>query len=179
MLLPFTTRWGKEMPKELQGKPNMFVEKIWLSLMTYDGSLFNSQIDKISDEYAQKFGHRLKFIDDPGAIGKRHTIRNGDRWSEGMKAHPVINNRSKNVFQFTPTLIVKSVQEIFMTAFRGSLEITIDDNNYLFYNEREALARRDGFDNYKDFEHFFIPKIEASGKDCFSGQIIHWTDFKY
>ena len=45
---------------------------------------------------------------------KKHTIRKDekDRWKVGNDIHFVINNRTKNRFQFAPITKVKSIQII-------------------------------------------------------------------
>lgn len=182
MILAFARKWGKEMPVELIGRPTFFIEKIWESLFRMDYPNCETLFHEYFVAYNEKFEAMWDEVPDDSIrmeYGKCHSIRKGDRWNEGMKIHPVINNRTKDVFQFAPTLHASFVQDIFMTTQSGLLEITIDEDKYLYHNEKETLAKRDGFDTLTDFESYFISQIEQSEKKCFSGQIIHWTNFKY
>ena len=108
---------------------------------------------------------------------KLHTIRSDpkNRWKAGNKIHFVINNRTKDRFQFAPVLECKSVQNI---RIRHSLipyppGVFVGDN--LMYRlapeEIEDLARNDGFNSVEDFFKWF-------DKD-FDGKIIHWHENKY
>ena len=69
-----------------------------------------------------------------------------DRWKPGMKIHMVVFNRSKNQFQFVPTLVCKSVQDIYMTNIHG-YEISIDDT---YQYSIDQIARNDGFKDSED-----------------------------
>lgn len=124
---------------------------------------------------------------------KIHTIRSGNRWRPGMKIHPVINNRTKNRFQFAPVLECKSVQEIeiidanmlsmnhpdisyhseVQVDFSGDvvsffLRYTVKiDGKVLNSEEVSKLAINDGFPNADAFFFWF-------DKD-FQGQIVSWV----
>ncbi|HQU51435.1 MAG TPA: hypothetical protein PK643_00405 [Saprospiraceae bacterium] len=119
---------------------------------------------------------------------KPHTIRadKSNRWKPGNKIHFVINNRTKDRFQFAPVVECKSVQKIVIThgfnGFRYESQVWIDSHLFAEYgcsrkdinwNEKGLLklAQNDGFDSIDAFFDYF-------DKD-FIGKIIHWTDLKY
>lgn len=117
---------------------------------------------------------------------KFHTIRPDphNRWRPGTKIHFVINNRTKDRFQFAPVIEVKSVQEIEITRHgplaeipmtmkyhRVGMKVVIDGGLVDGYEMLEFLALNDGFNSVEDFLKYF--------NYDFSGKIIHWTDLKY
>ena len=107
---------------------------------------------------------------------KIHSIRAGDRWMPGMSIQMAYGVRTKKYDQFNKDHNdlerCKDVQEIFITC-DFNLEITVDDK-YLMPWEIDKLIKNDGLTRL-GFIGWFFPK----GKWDFSGQIIHWTDFKY
>lgn len=111
-----------------------------------------------------------------GYMPKLHSIREGERWSEGDIIHMAYGVRTKHYEQFNKGIselsTCISVQEIFMT-YDGALEITIDDS-YMYFLDVEKLIANDGLTR-SSFINWFFP----SKKDYFSGQIIHWTNLKY
>ncbi|WP_164126090.1 hypothetical protein [Sphingobacterium luzhongxinii] len=121
----------------------------------------------------------------PIVVGSKiHTIREDskDRWDEGKKIHFVVGNRTKNYKQIKLGECIR-IQYVFMTFYRGLLEVSVGDDHYcdkyLTQLEILQLAKNDGFIGVGDFMEWFVPLIKASEKGCFSGKIIHWTDFKY
>ena len=103
MNLGFKTKWPN-------GEPTFFINKIW------DGLRVKLRIK--SDVYLLFVKeHEKKFNEDFYLIppSKIHTIREDkpDRWKAGNKIHFIINNRTKNLFQFAPVIPVISVQTIF------------------------------------------------------------------
>lgn len=111
---------------------------------------------------------------------KIHTIRvdEKDRWKKGNLIHFIINNRTKNRFQFAPLRKVISVQKITISVRHLQMSITnenyplvIIDGNQLNYFEVQRLAFNDGFLSIQDFCDYF--------KEDFNGKIIHWTNFRY
>lgn len=162
MILGFTQKFSN-------GSPTYFKEKILASvgLVAING-------DNI------KHGAIIADVFSP----KIHTIRQGNRWKEGMSIQMATGVRTKNYKQFNkgiPELeTVKSVQSIKMYFdFHLGLNlktwaIYIDDNFYMPVNGAiEKLALNDGFNNVPDFINWF------HRKEPFFGQIIHWTNFKY
>lgn len=108
---------------------------------------------------------------------KIHSMREGDRWEAGMSIQMAYGVRTKLYEQFNRGIdhlsTCLSVQEVFMTFDRHTLEITVEDT-YLYYNDKELLIANDGL-TYERFINWFFPK----GRYEWSGQIIHWTNFKY
>lgn len=206
MTLAFQTKWTKNIG-ELAGKPNFFVEKIWKGIYEYyrlidldalksedfSGNTPGYQIAKrvyledqmsfYEDEFKYLFGEKL--INKWTVASKLHTIRPdpSNRWKPGAKIHFVINNRTKDRFQFAPVVEVKSVQKIEISSHGvlydgertadgpfGKFKVKVD-NLLLSYEDAEYLAINDGFKNLAHFLHFF-PKQ-------FTGKIIHWTNKTY
>lgn len=179
MTLSFSTKWK-------DNKPTYFVEKILNGLIEFLPQL-TTQIDSYEYNYNLRFNWTLKELENNQS--KIHTIRKDskDRWKVGNKIHFVINNRTKNRFQFAPILTVKSIQKFEMKVERDghwrSYRIFIDDK--LMYSSHEyeedlckwslydfeLFALNDGFDNIRDFLDWF--------SEDFEGKIIHWTDTLY
>lgn len=115
---------------------------------------------------------------------KIHSIREDahDRWKAGNLIHAATGVRTSKYDCFLTGVCV-SVQYVFMTYYFGRLEVSIGSDpycdQYLHHPAIEQLAKNDGFESYQDFADWFIPLIEASADNRFSGKIIHWTDFKY
>jgi hypothetical protein len=165
MILPFSTQFK-------DGTPTHFISKIWHSLLGFDNyeelywSMYSviSKVDSLdSDLFAEN------------VVPKPHTIREDihDRWHEGSLIHPVVFNRSKNQFQFAPTLVCKSTQKIEIIRTSDYLNETIVkiDGRKLLEKEIQQLAWNDGFSNLIGFWLWF--------QDGFTGKIIHWTNLKY
>lgn len=115
-------------------------------------------------------------------IPKIHSIRKGHRWRAGMSIQMAYGVRTPNYSQFNkgyPELEkCISTQDIFMTYDKGRLEITVEhdavNDRYLMPHNIEQLIVNDGLDRRR-FLDWFFPK----GVYDFSGQIVHWTDFRY
>ena len=170
MILPYSTKFPN-------GEPTYFVEKIWAGLFPIEDIETDEWLNKIKQcsELGFGFGKPLvkDFIGDVNP--KRHTIRVDakNRWKQDNKIHPVVFNRSKNQFQFTPTLICKSTQIIEIihhSEYLNDTEVKIDGSVLDIY-ELQKLAWNDGFDNVIAFQLYF--------NEDFKGKIIHWTDLKY
>jgi hypothetical protein len=169
MTLGFSTKWPKQMG-ELAGQPNWFVEKILKSL-PFPGwhQIISEQTmpDKVND-------FALICLEP-----KLHTIRTGNRWKAGMKIHPVINNRTKNRFQFAPILECKNVQEMIIEYDNEKPNVYVDKQLFFWHTRMNSfghenmltLAKNDGFPSVEAFFEYF--------NQDFKGQIIHWTDLKY
>lgn len=159
MILPFSTM--------LNGKPTYFVERIQKALSTEEppAPLFN---------YRPTEFNTLAFLK---VAPKLHTIRIDEkrRWRAGKDIHFFINNRKPNMFMFAPVTKVVSTQSIFMTYFH-ELEISIDSRQ-LCHAEIDELFKNDGFNNFDDFESYFLSQMNEDKE--FSGKIIHWTDKRY
>lgn len=181
MTLGFSTKWPKHMG-ELAGKPNYFPEKIHHSLMA-------NRILSIKDRHNYRIAHEKKFgyvwdWDHPNIEQKKHTIREdlNNLWNPGMDIHMVINNRTKDRFQFAPVVKCVSMQDIIITEKTMTVYDCINlkdhrvftvqvDGKYLSKYRIIELAINDGFDSVEDFFAYF-------NKD-FKGKLIHWTNLKY
>ena len=110
MTLSFTQRWPSHMGS-LAGQPNYFVEKIWLSLLS--DKEYCNQIYDYEKRHVELFDDYFE-TPDYGLESKLHTIREDktNRWKAGNDIHFVINNRTKDRFQFAPIVKCKSVQNI-------------------------------------------------------------------
>ncbi|MEE1897097.1 hypothetical protein V1389_02040 [Flavobacterium rakeshii] len=175
MTLAFSTK--------LNGKETLFVEKIWAGLLSRQIFSLNDMPDKLYNNIPDKecYGDKFKGINE-----KLHTIRADvkDRWTVGKSIHFVINNRTKNRYQFAPVATVKSIETIKIKYNDGG-GVNVFINNEFFYYQTSwglewdafskrqmlTLAKNDGFDSIADFFAYF-------NKD-FTGKIIHWTDLKY
>lgn len=207
MTLSFSEKWPERMG-ELAGQPNYFIEKILNSLPDTNNyfpfictncknkgmsMLLDTELVMNDEEYfCNKCGYSSGIEDfdielKDNYIGsfapKRHTIREDktNRWKAGNDIHFVINNRTKDRFQFAPIVKCKSVQnieikEMIMTArpncmIEDKIYTVKVDNKYLTISEVENLAINDGFPDTKAFFDFF--------ENGFIGKIIHWTNTKY
>lgn len=108
---------------------------------------------------------------------KIHSIRSGNRWRAGMAIHMAYGVRTKNYEQFNkdipPLQKCISVQDVHIRFRNGFLSISVDGRELNpFYRQR--VIRHDGLTR-DEFINWFLPDIESS----FTGQIIHWTHFKY
>lgn len=164
------------MPKHMAGQNTLFPHKILKCLeKDYPGEM---QVFKMRTFFNYA---RFKGWDTPEAKEvkpKLHTIRSdkNGRWTEGRDIHFVINNRSKNRYQFAPLIPCASTEDIFFSKPRcGRIEVSIGDK-YLYHSDLTKLAINDGFRCLEDFEAYFEPQIEYNGM---SRTLIHWTDFKY
>lgn len=179
MTLSFSQKWGDKMG-DLKGQPNYFTEKIWLSLLS--DKEYCNQIYDYEKRHVELFDDYFE-TPDYGLESKLHTIREDktNRWKAGNDIHFVINNRTKDRFQFAPVVKCKSVQnieikEMIMTArpnciIEDKIYTVKVDNKYLTISEVENLAINDGFPDTKAFFDFF--------ENGFIGKIIHWTNHNY
>lgn len=171
MTLSFQTKWPERMG-ELAKQPNYFVEKILTGLW------YTSLLDEDIDIYISRYLNHIAKQKQRGCLiniyPKLHTIRedNGSRWKEGNKIHFVINNRTKNRFQFAPIIKCLSIQEIKIIYTEKAIPPSVFiDKRKLDYDEIKELAINDGFPSVNDFCQYFNVSFE--------GKIIHWTNLKY
>lgn len=177
--------------EKINGKPTYFIESIWVGLRLYN----TQDVDNVFDLYNH---YRRLHIDQfntrwdrkiTGNTFKVHTIREdkSNRWHVGSKIHFIINNRSKDRFQFAPVMEVKSIQKISICYIHGKdafplITISKDEkggvsktlspvHHFNYITELSELAFHDGFDSWEEFLQYF--------NEDFSGKIIHWTDIKY
>lgn len=180
MTLSFSTAWPKRMGK-WAGEPTYFVEKIWERLQHEIKSEvdFYWWFDAVNDAGYYQPSSEYKWTH------KLHTIRKGNRWKVGDKIHMVINNRTRDRFQFAPVMEAKSVQEIEIDYYDIYREVRV--NNKLIYREEQPfdeveeyeysdefetvldrLVRNDGFESVEQFFTYFSTD--------FKGQIVSWVD---
>jgi len=180
MTIGYSTHWPKTMPSEYASKPTYFVDKIWAGLISELESINISDYEKFTIAYKNQFESEMSEYEGLLIDPKLHTMREDktDRWKVGMKIHPVINNRTKNRFQFTPLLEVKAIQKIeiiysneALCDWYGVEPVLKIDDRILSVEEMEVIAKNDGFESAHHFCHWF--------KKDFTGKIIHWTDLKY
>lgn len=179
------------------GSDSGFIQKIWSGLICFNIAEFsekwcNPSIDKAEDgsySYDPRFelyeSEDLLCFDSADSIfPKIHTIRKdkSNRWKVGSKIHfKMWTGRpyKSNMFDFTPVLEVKSIQNISIYNHGEEQKVFIDDKE--FYHEygcysvgverMEDLALCDGFDSIDDFFKYF--------NEDFKGKLIHWTDVSY
>ena len=142
------------------GSKTYFVEKILKGLE----EKLSLDIKEYKESFSNRFNEALELSKPP----KIHTIREDkkNRWRRGNKIHFVVNNRTKNRFQFAPILEAQSIQII---EIRGGLIYV--DNKQLNESEINSLAINDGFKSVEDFFKWF--------QSDFTGKIIHWSNLKY
>lgn len=164
MTLAFSTQWPERMGA-LANQPNFFVSKTWASIIKSINEMPVQELIKTFQELDGLTRNRIYTVKP-----KKHTIRAGHRWHAGMKINPVINNRTKDRFQFTPVIECKCVQDIEIKWAHSLVWVYVDGDRI---NEATArsLAFNDGFDSMEDFFAYF--------NTDFKGQIIHWTDLRY
>lgn len=181
MTIGYTTQWPKSMGPEYAGKPNHFVEKILQSVYRNYGE----ELNKFTSPAVEILGYEEEsefFNNILDSEPKLHTFRADpkDRWKVGMKIHPVINNRTKNRFQFAPELEVKGIQSIKIEYDpkepvypKVNVLVSTGTHSYkvLGAPSIEKLAINDGFESLDQFFAWF--------KKDFTGKIIHWTNLKY
>jgi len=123
----------------------------------------------------------------PDLIPKIHTFRAGHRWRPGMKIHMVIGNRTPKRFQFNahiPELqTCVSVQESMIWRDTQGIAIAIGapdiSQRLLTRAERLLFAANDGFNSVEEMERWFYPRGYTPVNKVYTGQIVHWTDFRY
>ena len=167
MTLAFSTQLNK--------KPTYFVDKILVGLKE------NKIIDYNEFSYLQSEHINKPFVTVCFSYPnpKIHTIRadEKDRWKAGMDIHFVINNRTKNRYQFAPIVKCISTQEINIVYWYNPKTEMFDkpniyiDGKVLSKKQIELLAINDGFENSTAFFAYF--------NTSFNGKLIHWTNTKY
>ncbi len=159
---------------QVKGKPTHFVQKILACKL---------------DEYRKAFAPKI------------HTIRGGNRWKQGNSIQMATGVRTKKYFRFNGDGIgldkclgvqaieiiraddlpfnefesngwivsvpVRKLDETFSAAFKVKV-----DGRDLSKDEIKLLSANDGFETPEQMFWWF-------DLDSFSGQLIHWTDFKY
>lgn len=156
------------------GTPNYFIEKIWRGLPN-NLDYFDKNFDHLTlfDREFDKPEHNSST--EPYSFPpKIHTIREDSkgRWWEGMDIHMVINNRTKDRFQFAPIIKCTGTQSIEIQVWPEIKAFHIQiDGRRLSDDEVKELAVNDGFDSVDQFLNYFRSGIK--------GKLIHWTDKQY
>ena len=160
MNLAFSTKFT-------DGSPTYFIEKINSGIIEMDKGYKNEVWEK-ERLYSERFGFNLIELDVTD-YAKIHTIRRDskDRWKEGNKIHFIINNRTKDRFQFAPLLTVEKIQKFelkYLSIAREPIDLKpmIWIDGYLFYDPAtgidkgiEQFAKNDGFDSVEKFFEWF------------------------
>lgn len=68
-------------------------------------------------------------------------------------------------------------EEIFISYIQGQFEITLNDDDYLYSDDIEELGNNDGLNGEQGLKDWFFPSLKK--EECFTGIIIHFTDFRY
>jgi hypothetical protein len=110
---------------------------------------------------------------------KIHTMREGDRWQAGNSIQMVYNHRTPNQQQFNQGFeellgTCASTQKVtmFYNVAEESLQVYVDGRK-LRPHEIKRLIKNDGLIPERFVQWFFAKS------NSWSGQIIHWTNFKY
>lgn len=161
------------MPKHMAGQNTLFPLKVLKCLEKEHSAAMHAFKMRTFFNYS-----KFKGFDSPEAKlikPKLHTIREdkSHSWVQDRDIHFVINNRTKDRYQFAPILPVVSIQhiEIRYSGQKYGPVVCIDGTKLLGANSLEKLAQNDGFDSVDDFFSWF--NID------FKGKIIHWTNLKY
>lgn len=191
---------------EWAGQSTFFLDRIWLGLAGNGVPEMDIARHYYESTYFKKFGGNLlsdpievstvpvccgevtggaKFITWDYLKPKLHTMREDlfDRWHAGRDIQFAINPRSRNYFQFAPTLPCISTQqvdilEMVMTSSshcyqtQDSRVWAIDvDGIRLKRTQIEELAINDGFESVEQFFTWFNKTATY--------KLIHWTTLKY
>jgi hypothetical protein len=109
---------------------------------------------------------------------KIHSMREGDRWHEGNSIQMAYGVRTKCYKQFNEgfemleTCISTQKVTMFYNVVEESLQIYVDGRK-LRPHEIKRLIKNDGLTPERFLQWFFAESTS------WSGQIIHWTNFKY
>ena len=140
--------------KYLNSEPTYFKEKIAKSL----------SLEGINVNYSAFHPFNAKI----------HTIRRNKDHEihKGVLLEMMYNEGFEEIIKADCT----ETQSIFMTFINGQFEVSVEDK-CMYYTEINQIAINDGFSGYQSFRDYFISKMNSEG--CYSGDIIHWTDFRY
>lgn len=144
---------------------------------------------KFPDKTPTLFKEKILSAVDPGIrqqypdlLPKIHTFRGTERWKAGMKMHMVTGNRTKHRQQFNigyPELEYCNGTQACTITCQVSVKpyprILIDDR-LLGLDETLLFVANDGFTSLDQFWAWFCwPGMDVSH----SGQLIHFSDFRY
>jgi hypothetical protein len=109
---------------------------------------------------------------------KIHAIKEGQRWRAGLSIQMALGGKPKEYKHFNKDIkqlsVCVSVQSITMDYHHqiDCLQVYIDGRK-LGSKETVKLIHNDGLTRDQFIKFIFF------GRTSFTGQIIHWTDFKY
>jgi len=153
--------------KTYRGYPTYFPHMILLSLLATEQMTteeFGEWLYKLKEQWPE-------CICDGLLSPKHHTIRTSGDWELDKLIHFIINNRSKDRYQFAPIMKVKKVDDVVMT-FDTGFDVQVN-GSWLDSEDIERMAVNDGFNAVEDMAEWFFPNEKV---ESFSGKIIHWTD---
>jgi len=114
---------------------------------------------------------KRQFVEPIRSGSKHHTIRGTRKIpvKAGDKLYLYCGARTKNCFRILESAVTCSlVQRITILEDRSLRRYVAIEGIRLDSDEREALARADGFDDFRSMMRFW------DGRLPFEGQIIHW-----
>lgn len=123
-------------------------------------------------------------------IPKIHSFRKGPRWKQGMSIQFAIGVRTKDYFNFHGGECVDIQYATLYLEDCGLISIFLheefeikshEDLRELSQEQLLLFAANDGFNSLKEMTEWFFPEGKETpySERTISGQIIHWTDFKY
>lgn len=126
-------------------------------------------------------GFQPRFVPAVAAGTKPHSIRAGKRWRVGMSIQFYQNVRQKGMAKIRENGEAKVVQDILIKRARErylgppTYPTVHVDGRELTPLECQELARKDGFDDFKEMTDWFSKNAGLP----FTGQLICWTDIRY
>lgn len=166
--------------EKLNEKPSYFIYKIWEGFFRNNLHRCDYYYNQFLDGYQLQFGKEWDNMDEDNlqSCPKFHTIRSKTRLlTEDCELQLVINKGTSNEFTFTPTLYVRSIQQIWIINEPEGFGFTVNIDGIIRTDALiEQLAINDGFESLEAFKTYFKQKM-INGS--YSGFIIHWTNLKY
>ena len=166
--------------EKLNAKPSYFIYKIWEGFFHNNLHRCDYYYNQFLDGYQLQFGKEWDNMDEDNlqSCPKFHTIRSKTGLlTEDCELQLVINKGTSNEFTFTPTLYVRSIQQIWMINEPEGFGFTVNIDGIIRTDALiEQLAINDGFESLEAFKTYFKQKM-INGS--YSGYVIHWTNLKY
>lgn len=127
-------------------------------------------------------GFKSRFVSSVADGTKPHTIRAGARWRVGMSIQFYQNVRQPGMTKIRENGVAMVVQEVCLKHVAWKLPNGWKTQTVLFVDGRqltplecEELARRDGFDDFRQLWDWF----DNTHGLPFTGQLVCWTDLRY
>ena len=166
--------------EKLNAKPSYFIYKIWEGFFHNNLHRCDYYYNQFLDGYQLQFGKEWDNMDEDNlqSCPKFHTIRSKTGLlTEDCELQLVINKGTSNEFTFTPTLYVRSIQQIWMINEPEGFGFTVNIDGIIRTDALiEQLAINDGFESLEAFKTYFKQKM-INGS--YFGYVIHWTNLKY